>query len=151
MTNEITSEELQRLKALALRATPGPWESNSIHSEGEYGSDDDGGYGFTTYEVTDGSGLCIMGCLNNDDGAVHVGDDGHAWDDVAKRDAAYVAAANPASILALIAKVESLAADAERYSAFFSAGLPICFMGEDYENKADLDAAIDAYRAKEKA
>lgn len=62
-----------------------------------------------------------------------------------------ITAAMEAEIAELRAKVESLAADAGRYKAFFSAGLPICFMGNDYNNKADLDAAIDAYRAKEKA
>lgn len=53
-------------------------------------------------------------------------------------------------IAELRAKVESLAADEDRYNAFISAGLPICFMGNDYHTKADLDAAIDAYREKNK-
>lgn len=34
--------------------------------------------------------------------------------------------------------------DAARYRRFFDAGLPITFMGVEYEDKASLDAAIDA-------
>lgn len=39
--------------------------------------------------------------------------------------------------------------DAERYRAFFEAGLPITFLGVDYRTKDELDAAIDAARSKE--
>lgn len=37
--------------------------------------------------------------------------------------------------------------DAQRYRAFFDAGLPVTFLGEDYRDKSSLDAAIDAARA----
>ena len=47
----------------------------------------------------------------------------------------------------LQAQVEGLRADAERYNAFFDAGLPITFLGESYETKQELDAAIDSARA----
>ena len=36
------------------------------------------------------------------------------------------------------------AQDGARYRAFFDAGLPITFLGEDHETKESLDAAIDA-------
>lgn len=39
------------------------------------------------------------------------------------------------------------AADARRYRAFFEAGLPITFMGQEYRSKDDLDRAIDAFVA----
>jgi len=39
-------------------------------------------------------------------------------------------------------------ADAARYRAFFDAGLPITFMGQDYHDKSALDVAIDAAIAK---
>lgn len=48
------------------------------------------------------------------------------------------------AMAALRAEVERLRADARRYLAFFGHGLPITFLGCDYESKADLDAAIDA-------
>ena len=41
------------------------------------------------------------------------------------------------------AECEALREDAARYLAFFSAGLPISFLGQVYETKAELDAAID--------
>ena len=39
-------------------------------------------------------------------------------------------------------------ANARRYEAFFQAGLPVTFHGEDYANKAALDTAIDRFLAK---
>ena len=44
--------------------------------------------------------------------------------------------------------VDELRPDAERYRAFFDAGLPITFLGEQYHDKAALDAAIDATRGE---
>lgn len=41
------------------------------------------------------------------------------------------------------------AKDAARYRRFFDAGLPITFMGVEYDDKASLDAAIDADLAQE--
>lgn len=40
--------------------------------------------------------------------------------------------------------VDELRPDAERYRAFIGAGLPITYLGEEYRDKAALDAAIDA-------
>lgn len=34
--------------------------------------------------------------------------------------------------------------DAERYRTFCAAGWPVCFLGTEYQDKAALDAAIDA-------
>lgn len=59
----------------------------------------------------------------------------------------YIAAANPAALTAILADYAAMKADAERYLAFFAAGLPITFMGEDYSDKPSLDKAIDAARA----
>jgi hypothetical protein len=146
----MNNEDLQQLKALALAATPGPWEWDGVRSEGEYGSDDDGGCGYESYQVTTNAGACIVDCLNNDNGAVHVEHDGHAWDKVAKQDAKYIAAASPDVVLALIARIESLAADAERYkwlrndNAYFPEE-------ELIRGGIELDQAIDAAIAKEKA
>lgn len=117
----MNSEELARLKELAQDAEPGPWSYN---------------------------GNCRFGVWS-DFGKFYVFEAGsHA-------DAAYTAAANPVAVLEIIAKVEALEAfgrqdslDAERYRAFFSAGLPICFMGEEYRDKESLDAAIDEYLKK---
>lgn len=48
---------------------------------------------------------------------------------------------------ALAAENERLRKDAARYCEFFTAGLPITFLGVDYYDKPSLDAAIDAIRA----
>ena len=39
---------------------------------------------------------------------------------------------------------DDLRFDGERYRAFFDAGLPITYLGEQYQDKDFLDAAIDA-------
>lgn len=52
-----------------------------------------------------------------------------------------------ARIVELRAQVDGLRADAQRYNAFFEAGLPITFLGQPYYTKADLDEAIDSARA----
>lgn len=98
--------DLDRLEALARAATPGPWETETVRSEGEYGTDEDGGHGFDAYAIVDGKGRPMMDSLNRDDSSIHTewtGDAFYAWDELAKRDAHFIAAANPAAVLALIA------------------------------------------------
>lgn len=45
---------------------------------------------------------------------------------------------------ALLADLDAMRAEARRYAAFFTSGLPVCFEGQEYYSKADCDAAIDA-------
>ena len=109
----IQSAELAELKRLAEAATPGPWGSDSIKSDGEYGTDDNGGVGYDAYVVTDARGHALMDSLNRDDSSINVdgdSDGAYAWDELAKRDAAYIAAANPAVILRLLAALAAPAA-----------------------------------------
>lgn len=106
--------DIEKLKALALAATPGPWEVDTVKSEGHYGTDEDGGYGFMGYTIIDEEGRPLMDSLNRDQSEIHEDYDGeelYAWDELAKRDAAFVAGANPAAVLELIAEVERLRAD----------------------------------------
>lgn len=140
MTNEITNEELARLKELAEAATPGPWEATRQ-------TDDE--CNFIGYFIEAGDKA--------------ISDDATAPDHA---DALHIAAANPAAILALIAKVESLAADAERWKKFERALrnghipgaahgkrfkiIETCAMSGDEKEFNDLIGAIDAM-AKEKA
>jgi hypothetical protein len=108
--------DIEKLKALALAATPGPWEVDTVKSEGHYGTDEDGGYGFMGYAIIDEEGRPLMDSLNRDQSEIHEDYDGeelYAWDELAKRDAAFVAGANPAAVLELIAEVERLRADRE--------------------------------------
>ncbi|WP_176078870.1 hypothetical protein [Paraburkholderia tuberum] len=48
----------------------------------------------------------------------------------------------------LVGFIGEVRRDAERYRAFFDSGLPICFCGVDYYDKASLDAAIAASAEK---
>ena len=49
-----------------------------------------------------------------------------------------------AELDALRERAESAERDAQRYRAFFDSGPSVCFMGRDYTNRAECDAAIDA-------
>lgn len=158
MTNEITNEELARLKALAEAATPGPWYV-------QYGDD-------IRHQC-----MTAISAVNKRDGNDGLFDDDQPLiavtfhqsypgvnlegDDCGDNDSAYITAANPAVILALIAKVESLAADAERYRwlrdmAHPSMGYPRNEVwATDHRDmmieSENLDSIIDAAMAKEKA
>lgn len=47
-------------------------------------------------------------------------------------------------LAALRERAESAELDAQRYRAFFERGPMVCFMGQEYTDKAECDAAIDA-------
>jgi len=105
-TAGIDLAQLDKLEALARAATPGPWDIETVRSEGEYGTDEDGGWGFDAYAVVDSKGRPMQDSLNRDDSSIHTDTDGdvfYAWDELAKRDAQFIAAANPATLLPLIA------------------------------------------------
>jgi hypothetical protein len=42
------------------------------------------------------------------------------------------------------------AEDAERWREFIRCGWPVCFLGETYDNAADLNAAVDTARKEPK-
>lgn len=102
----MTNEQLQQLKELAQVATPGPWFV-------QYGDD-------IRHQC-----MTAISSVNKRDGNDGIFDDDQPLiavtfhqsypgvnlegDDCGDSDSAYIAAANPAAILALIAKVESLA------------------------------------------
>ena len=54
------------------------------------------------------------------------------------------------AVLVPASELRKLQEDAARYLAFFSAGLPVGFLGQVYETKAELDAAIDSALLAEK-
>lgn len=93
----MTNDELHTLKALAEAATPGPWEAGNDIGEGEV-------YGVDGYAV--------------------VGAAAQAW---TRREvdanARFIAAANPQTVLALVAEVERLREEAQlSYQRAFEAG-----------------------------
>lgn len=123
----MTNDELMQLKALAEAATPGPWYGffDGVRLAPEvFGQKNISRY------------VCgVMGTTGNNT-TEHYNSN-------------YIAAANPAVILALIAKIESIAADAKRYH-------DLCRLADRYH--FDLSASQESINeqvadavAKEKA
>lgn len=102
MTNPIDKAQL---RALAEAATPGPWFSVS---RGQYWGEDEG-------EVRDVDDQDVVGA----EFVKPIGDvdttRGQAW----RRDTDFIAAANPATIIALLDEVEALRAEAARVGGYF--------------------------------
>lgn len=88
---ELTKEALDRIRALAQKATPGPWEYNEA---------------FVLVRLPDETELKDMAKPRLDTNIINVN---RAFGpDVCKANAAYIAAANPQVILALISEIENL-------------------------------------------
>lgn len=146
----MNSEDLQQLKALAMAATRGRWR-----------------------ECGHERGGCVCGQIWSVEADLPIataerGDEeiGVITPEFYKPNAAYIAAASPDVVLALIARIESLAADAERYKALRDTlrptggrYVPVVLLVNPIQGISlkdaiagnDLDSAIDAATAKEKA
>ncbi|EAA9320515.1 ead/Ea22-like family protein [Salmonella enterica] len=97
------------LRQLAEKATQGEWWSDVIETDGEYGEGEDRASGYHSYAVyVDSESLLDMtnstaACIHEEwDHDYHM-----AWDETAKRNAEFIAAANPATVLALLDKLEA--------------------------------------------
>lgn len=124
-TDTLTPARLAEIRARAEKATPGPWESDSTKSEGSYGVGDETYEGFNAFKVTDEKGNTLFDTLNSDNGEVHVEydeDGATAWDEIGRRNAAFVAACDPQTVLALIASHAALVAEVERLRALSALG-----------------------------
>lgn len=97
------------LKAAALAATQGEWTCDcDIKNEGEYGSGEDCHSGFQSYGVYSGD-KAICDTMNSDLIEVHEESDEenhYAWDETGRRNAEFIALANPATILALLERLQ---------------------------------------------
>ena len=105
--------DVKALKELAEAATPGPWDYDVEKNEGDYGAGEDCSSGFDSYAICDEKGQTLFDSLNSDAACVQDGYDGdyfRAWDEVAERNAKFIAAANPAAVLELIGNIEALEA-----------------------------------------
>lgn len=105
--------EHTELRKLAEAATPGPWDCDGvIESDGAYGAGEDSREGYTTYAVYEvGSNKVLFDFLNSEVVCVEeeYDEDGRsAWDSTAKRNAEFIAAANPKTVLALLAERDRL-------------------------------------------
>lgn len=82
--------DIAKIRALLAKATPGPWEFDSIHNDGEYGDGPDSHEGFNSHVIFDANGQTIFDSLNSDACEVEVesDEDGFcAWDEVSRRNA----------------------------------------------------------------
>lgn len=103
----LTPERLAEIAALAKKATPGPWEADSMKSEES----------FNAFKVTNEKGNTICDTLNSDISEVNVEydeDSAMAWDEVGRRNTAFIAALDPQTVLALLASRAALQAEVER-------------------------------------
>jgi len=117
MVETLSTERVAEIRALAEKATPGPWESDSMKSEGSFGVGEETYEGFNAFKVMDEKGNTICDTLNSDMGEVHVEydeDGATAWDEIGRRNATFIAALDPQTVLALLASHEALRAEVER-------------------------------------
>lgn len=96
--------------------TPGPWYSESVETEGSYGSGEDTSEGFDSYVVRTeaqkhyGEDAVVCDALNSGTAEVHeeFDEDGtHAWDEPGRRNMDWIARCSPSGISALLAALES--------------------------------------------
>jgi hypothetical protein len=134
----MNNEDLQQLKALAEAASPGPWSGDRYD-------------GTVKYEVLDVNGATVIRGDNS-----NMSEGGYGIEN--EEDERFILAANPDTVLHLIARIESLAADAERKDKALKASraalktAEYAISGREHTGFIDTTVAIiDAAIAKEKA
>jgi len=111
-----TNALADQLEALAAKATPGPWEADTIDNEGEYGSGPDTHSGFKSPVMLDPSGKALFDAINGDLVEVHEEydeDSCNAWDEPGRCNFALIAALRN-NLPAIIAALRAEQALAER-------------------------------------
>lgn len=115
ISGEAMTDKLADLEAkaeTAKRVAPGKWENDTTDNEGEYGSGYDCHKGFKSYNISCDKGV-IFDTVNSDVTCIEVEcdeDETYAYDDVARKVTAFIAAADPETILSLIASQRALEA-----------------------------------------
>ncbi|MEC5782742.1 ead/Ea22-like family protein [Citrobacter freundii] len=105
----MTALNKQALRQLAEKATHGEWWSDVVETDGEYGEGEDRASGYHSYAVYVGS-ESLLDMTNSTAACIHTEWDHDylmAWDETAKRNAEFIAAANPATVLALLDELEA--------------------------------------------
>ncbi|HFU4527680.1 TPA: ead/Ea22-like family protein [Yersinia enterocolitica] len=100
----------EELKKAALEATQGEWWQDVVETEGTYGVGDDCSEGFHSYAVYGPDNRSLLDMTNSTAAIIHTEDDGDyrmAWDETGRRNAEFIALANPSAILDLIAQLEA--------------------------------------------
>ena len=96
------------LRQLAEESTQGEWWSDVVETDGEYGDGEDRASGYHSYAVYVGS-ESLLDMTNSTAACIHTEWDHDylmAWDETAKRNAEFIAAANPATVLVLLDELE---------------------------------------------
>lgn len=122
MTTDIT-ELAQSLKAAAENATPGEWWADVVETGGTHGSGEDCMEGFHSYAVYDQNNHSLLDMTNSTAAVITVEDDGDyvmAWDEVARRNAEFIALANPANVLALVEALEQAKTERDEFRRRFN-------------------------------
>ncbi|MFS9421784.1 ead/Ea22-like family protein, partial [Citrobacter sp. C411] len=99
----------QALRQLAEKATHGEWWSDVVETDGEYGDGEDRASGYHSYAVYVGN-ESLLDMTNSTAACIHEewDHDYHmAWDETGKRNAEFIAAANPATVLELLDELEA--------------------------------------------
>lgn len=99
----------QALRKAAEKATKGEWWSDVVETDGEYGDGEDRVSGYHSYAVYVGH-ESLLDMTNSTAACIHTEWDHDyqmAWDEMAKRNAEFIAAANPATVLALLDELEA--------------------------------------------
>lgn len=100
----MTALNKQALRQFAEKATQGEWWSDVVETDGEYGEGEDRVSGYHSYAVYVGS-ESLLDMTNSTAACIHTEWDHDylmAWDETAKRNAEFIAAANPPTVLALL-------------------------------------------------
>ena len=121
-------------RAAMSGVTPGPWYSESVDTEGSYGSGEDTTEGFKSYVVRTeaqksyGDDAVVCDALNSGTAEVHeeFDEDGtHAWDEPGRCNMAWVARCSTENVGSLLSEIERLRAEVERLKGLV-AGIREC-------------------------
>jgi hypothetical protein len=143
--------DLQQLRALAKAATRGTWATGKTHGRTRVWCD--GWYKIADFDLSPNltgaqkEANATFSAAVGPDTVLELLDKIESQRD-ALAGAAVVAYVASNGIRTLRVRLAMLETDARRYGALLSIGLPLCFMGRHFEDKASADAAIDAERAR---
>ncbi|MEO3293085.1 ead/Ea22-like family protein [Enterobacter cloacae] len=101
--------EKRALREAAEKATKGEWWSDVVETDGEYGEGEDRVSGYHSYAVYVGH-ESLLDMTNSTAACIHTEWDHDyqtAWDETAKRNAEFIVAANPTTVLALLDELEA--------------------------------------------
>ena len=110
----LTNDDLAAIRERAEMATPGPWDYDTVDVPDVYFSDGNERHGYQSYVVyvDTPDGKTIVDAANSNGGTIeeeHDEDGVYAWDETARRNAAFIASAR-SDIPALLAHIDALTA-----------------------------------------